>query len=59
MKREGENGTGLSYYQDEQWLSAIKKYGENIMNKSLLSTEQKLRLALVAENRRGEILKSK
>ena len=55
MKREGENGTGLSYYEDEQWLSAIKKYGENIMNKSLLSTEQKLRLALIAENRRAKI----
>lgn len=34
-------GIGLSYYQEEQWLSAIKRQGKEIMTKSLLSHEQK------------------
>ena len=32
---------GLTRYQELQWLSAIKIYGVGIMDKSLLSQEQK------------------
>jgi hypothetical protein len=32
---------GLTYYQECQWISAIKNYGEVIMEKSLLSRDQK------------------
>ena len=39
--RQGTLNCGLSYYQEEQWLSALKRHGYNIMDKSLLSTEQK------------------
>lgn len=38
---ENKLNIGLTYYQEEQWLSAIKKYGKEIMDKSLLSHEQK------------------
>ncbi len=40
-ERQGELKIGLSYYQERQWISAIKKYGKSIMDKSLLSNEQK------------------
>jgi len=40
-KRQGELNIGLSYYQEAEWLSAIKHYGKSIMDKSLLSKEQK------------------
>ena len=36
---------GLSYYQEEQWIVAIQKYGRSIMDKSLLSHWQKAILA--------------
>lgn len=35
---------GLSRYQELQWLSAVKIYGARIMDKSLLSPEQKARI---------------
>ena len=40
-KRTGKLDIGLSYYQEEQWISAIKHYGREIMDRSLLSFEQK------------------
>lgn len=40
-KRDGELNIGLSYYQERQWMSAIKQYGQSILEKSLLSKEQK------------------
>jgi hypothetical protein len=39
--KQGKLNIGLTYYQELEWLSAIKKYGESIMQKSLLSVEQK------------------
>ena len=39
--KQGNLNIGLTYYQEEQWLSAIKKYSVSIMDKSLLSIEQK------------------
>ena len=39
---ESRLGIGLSYYQEEQWLSAIKKHGVGILGKSLLSYEQNI-----------------
>lgn len=33
--------TGLTDYQEMQWIAAIKKYGKTIMDKSLLSCDQK------------------
>jgi len=41
QQRAGNLNIGLSYYQECQWLSAIKHYGITIMDKSLLSLEQK------------------
>ena len=43
--RQGALNIGLNYYQEEQWISAIKKHGKGIMDKSLLSHEQKSILA--------------
>ena len=43
--KAGNLNIGLSYYQEEQWISAIKKHGKVIMNNSLLSQEQKAILA--------------
>lgn len=43
--RQGTLNIGLSYYQEEQWIVAIKKHGKAIMNKSLLSHDQKAILA--------------
>ena len=37
--------TGLTAYQELQWLSAIKLYGLSIMDNSLLTREQKRILA--------------
>ena len=48
MTIEMKGGTlniGLTYYQEEQWINAIKKYGRAIMDKSLLSQQQKAILA--------------
>ena len=39
--RKGTLNCGLSYYQEAQWISAIRKHGESIMDKSLLSNEQR------------------
>jgi hypothetical protein len=39
--REGLLNIGLSYYQERQWIEAIKQYGKGIMEKSLLSIAQK------------------
>ena len=36
---------GLSYYEEERWIAAIKKYGKSIMDKSQLSPVQKSILA--------------
>jgi hypothetical protein len=44
IQKTGNLNIGLSYYQECEWLSAIKHYGESIMNKSLLSPEQKAAL---------------
>ena len=44
--------TGLGLYKNEQWLSAIKHYGVTIMDKSLLSPEQKQLLISEAERRK-------
>lgn len=44
MKREGRLNIGLSYYQEECWLVAIKLHGSSIMVKSLLSRGQKAEL---------------
>ena len=43
--RRGTLNIGLSYYQEEQWIVAIKQHGKAIMDKSLLSQEQKAILA--------------
>ena len=40
-QRTGQFNIGLSYYQERQWISAIKRYGNSILDKSLLSKEQK------------------
>ena len=47
--RPGTLNIGLSYYQEMQWLSAICKYGDKIMGKSLLSIEQKEALLKLAD----------
>ncbi len=39
--RTSELNIGLTYYQECQWLNAIKHYGQSILDKSLLSKEQK------------------
>jgi hypothetical protein len=39
--KTGRLNIGLSFYQECQWLSAIKEYGSVIMNRSLLSIDQK------------------
>ena len=39
--RNGELNIGLSYYEERQWIPAIKRHGSSIMNKSLLSKKQK------------------
>jgi len=44
--------TGLGLYKNEQWLSAIKLYGVKIMDKSLLSPEQKELLINEVERRK-------
>ncbi|KKL77996.1 hypothetical protein LCGC14_2029200 [marine sediment metagenome] len=44
-KRTGTLDIGLSYFQEEQWIAAISKYGKPIMGKSLLSQQQKAILA--------------
>ena len=33
--------SGLTRYQELCWVAAVKNYGQGIMNKSLLSLEQK------------------
>jgi hypothetical protein len=48
-KREGELFIGLTYYQEREWINAIKKHGPGIMDKSLLSPGQKDRLLGAAE----------
>jgi hypothetical protein len=53
--REPRLNIGLSYYQECQWLSAIKHYGAKIMDKSLLSSGQKA--ALLAAANSGGILR--
>ncbi len=40
-ERAGELNIGLTRHQELQWLSAIKLYGKSILDKSLLSQEQK------------------
>ena len=52
QQRAGNLNIGLSYYQECQWLSAIKHYGITIMDKSLLSPEQKQLLISEAERRK-------
>jgi hypothetical protein len=42
--------TGLTKYQELCWLSAIKHYGATIMDKSLLSAEQKNMLLEMVNN---------
>ena len=44
---------GLTYYQERQWLSAIKHYGIGIMDRSLLSRDQKDALIKEAQNSRS------
>lgn len=39
--KQGNLNIGLTYYQETQWIAAIKRYGISIMNKSLLSNDQK------------------
>ena len=39
--RSGDLNIGLAYYQELQWLSAIKLYGKSITDNSLLTTQQK------------------
>jgi hypothetical protein len=46
---------GLSYYQERQWVAAINKYGTSILDKSLLSQNQKDILKDIA-NRESKIL---
>ncbi len=43
-EQAGELNIGLTRYQELQWLSAIKRYGNSILDKSLLSQEQKTAL---------------
>ena len=45
-----DSKSGLSYYQERQWVAAINKYGASILDKSLLSQEQKSILKDIAYN---------
>ena len=47
--RKGEFNIGLSYYQEREWISSIRKYGWSITEKSLLSNAQKAKLISEAE----------
>ena len=49
--REGKLDIGLDYYQEEQWLSALRLYGTTIMDKSLLSAGQKEELIKESDKR--------
>lgn len=49
--RQGQLNIGLTYYQECQWLVAIKRHGTDIMSKSLLSLSQKAILAQEAKGR--------
>jgi hypothetical protein len=40
-KKDGKLDIGLSYYQEESFLSAIKLYSPSVMDRSLLSIGQK------------------
>ena len=42
--RQGELNIGLNYYQEQQWIQAIRRYGKSILDKSLLSIDQKTML---------------
>jgi hypothetical protein len=42
--------TGLSKFQENQWVLSIRQYGIKIMEKSLLSLEQK-RMLIEMENK--------
>ena len=42
--RQGTLGIGLNYYQEQQWINAIRRHGRAIMDKSLLSIDQKTML---------------
>ncbi len=46
--KQGNFNIGLTYYQECQWLSAIKLHGTSIMDKSLLSRTQKDTLILAS-----------
>lgn len=48
LAKQGNLNIGLTYYQECQWLSSIKKYGTAILDKSLLSRTQKDTLILVS-----------
>jgi len=50
-KKEGKLDIGLDYYQEEQWLSALRLYGTTIMDKSLLSAGQKEELIKESDKR--------
>jgi hypothetical protein len=47
--KKGKYDIGLLEYQENAWLSAIKEYGIDIMNKSLLSNSQKQALINIAK----------
>lgn len=49
-QRQGKLEIGLNEYQEAQWLSAIKKYGAGIMDRSLLSRYQKDALIKATSN---------
>ena len=50
-KKEGKLDIGLDYYQEEQWLSALRLYSTTIMDKSLLSAGQKEELIKESDKR--------
>ena len=41
MENIGRLGIGLTYFQECQWIEHIRKYGICILNKSLLTKDQK------------------
>ena len=46
---ESQYNIGLTYYQECQWIAAIKQYGMSIMDRSLLSKDQKIELIKIAQ----------
>lgn len=53
---EKETKSGLTRYQELCWVAAVKMYGNGMMNKSLLSQDQKnIIIELVKEDWKYEL----